>query len=292
MSLVSVIIPSRNDRYLARTIESVCSSTQHDIELIIVLDGPTDYPLFEHAVKTHRIVVISNSEPQGVRPAINQAVERSKGDYILKLDGHCIVGAGFAEILSQDCEDDWVVVARRFTLDIETMQRTPRIVDYYYLSCPWTHPKPMMMQSCPWITKTEANYDKPIDDLMCFQGSMWFTSRKHWDALGGLEINGLTYAEHHEISMKTWLMGGRVVINKKAWYAHPKVNVRGYHMSLSTVYRDHDVSARYWICNTWEGRKHNFDWLIDKFWPLPTEDKRHKTEKYFWPVDWRKYYHV
>jgi len=77
----------------------------------------------------------------------------------------------------------------------------------------------MMMQSCPWISRTDERMDIPIDDLMCFQGSMWFMSRKHWDWLGGLATD-MTFAEHHEISMKTWLGGGRVVINKNIWYAH------------------------------------------------------------------------
>ena len=142
-----------------------------------------------------------------------------------------------------------------------------------------------MMQSCPWISKSN---DLIIDDLMCFQGSMWFMSRKHWDWLGGLEEH-LTYAEHHELSMKTWLGGHRVVVNKDVWYAHPRHFKRGWHLDIGHVYRDHDRSARYWTENKWPERVHDFDWLVEKFWPLPTEHNRHRTEKYYWPEDWRKY---
>jgi len=109
-------------------------------------------------------------------------------------------------------------------------------------------------------------------------------SREHWDWLGGLEIGQEIYAEHHEISMKTWLGGRRVVNNKNAWYAHPAKSVKGYHMSLRQVYKDHDHSARYWVMQP------GFESLIDKFWPLPTEHNRHHTEKYYWPEDWKKYY--
>jgi len=119
---------------------------------------------------------------------------------------------------------------------------------------------------------------------------MWFMSRKHWDHLGGLEIGKEIYAEHHELSMKTWLGGGRVIINKNTWYAHPKESVRGYHMSMRQVFKDHDHSARYWLGNVWRDRVHDFEWLIDKFWPLPTEHNRHKIEKYYWPEDWKDYY--
>jgi len=59
---------------------------------------------------------------------------------------------------------------------------------------------------------------------------------------------------------------------------------------LRTTYQDHAHSAHYWTENKWEGRVHNFDWLIDKFWPLPTEHNRHRIEKYYWPDNWRKFY--
>jgi len=58
-------------------------------------------------------------------------------------------------------------------------------------------------------------------------------------------------------------------------------------MSMSTVHYDHDRSAHYWVENKWDERIHDFDWLIDKFWPLPTENSRHKLEKYYWPDEWR-----
>lgn len=269
-------------------VDDIYLSTQDDIEVIVVLDGITDYPI----IKSYpNLIIIENPIVEGVRPSLNKAVQASSGDYILKVDAHCIFGEDFIKTLKKDCEDDWVVVARRYTLDLEYMERHPRIVDYYYLSCPWTHPRgTLMMQSCPWITRTGERIDTLIDDLMCFQGSMWFTTRKHWDWLGGLTIGNETYAEHHEISMKTWLGGGRVVINKNTWYAHPAERVSGYHMSMSTVYQDHDHSARYWTTNQWSERSHDFDWLIDKFWPLPTEHNRHRVEKYYWPDNWRKHY--
>lgn len=281
--LVSVIIPARNEKLLASTVQSVLNTTI-DVEVIIVLDGPTQYEVPKGCQ------VIEHPEPQGIRKSINRAVERASGDYLLKVDAHCIFADHFVNELLCACEEDnWIVVARRYTLNPETMKPMPRAVDYYYLSCPWTHPKAFMMQSCPWIGRTEAWADKPIDDLMCFQGSMWFMPFNHFDWFGQLSEN-LTYAEHHELSMETWLSGGRVMIDKKTWYAHPRTRVSGYHMDMDTVYRDHDFSARYWVGNHYPGAIHEFDWLIDKFWPLPTEYTRHRTEKYYWPEDWRKYY--
>lgn len=284
--MISVIIPARNEKYLTATVDSLYENAGQDFELIIALDGKTQHPL---PSPRQNMTIVDVPESQGIRPTLNAAVEKSKGDYILKLDGHCIVGENFISTLAKNCEDDWVVVARRFTLDLTDMSRQPRIVDYYYLSCPWTNEKSFMMQSCPWITRTEERMDIPLDNLMCFQGSMWFTSRNHWQKLGGLETNA-AYAEHHEISMKTWLGGGKVIINKDAWYAHPAKIDRGYHMSMRQVFKDHARSAKFWTKNEWQERVYDFDWLIDKFWPLPLEKQRHRLEKYYWPTDWRKHY--
>lgn len=278
--MISVIIPARNEPYLDMTIRSVQMATNVPIEFIIVLDGTMDYSLSNYSNMT----IIKWDKPQGIRASLNRAVASSKGSHLLKLDGHCLVADGFIGTLLRNYQEDTVSVARRYTLDLTDMKPKPRAVDYYYLSCPWTYPRGfLMMQSCPWISQ-----DKDTEDLMCFQGSMWFMSRKHWDWLGGLETN-MIYAEHHEISFKTWLGGRRVVTNKKTWYAHPAKRASGYHMDMNQVYRDHKLSAHFWTENRWERQIHNFDWLIDKFWPLPTKDCRHRLEKYYWEEDWRKY---
>jgi glycosyltransferase involved in cell wall biosynthesis len=278
--ITSVIIPARNERYLQATLDSLYTNAGADIETIVILDGITEYPLNK---EYPNLTLISNKEPLGIRECINKGVGASHGDYLLKLDSHCVFGDNFVSTLLLNIASNWVVVARRWTLDLETMKPQPRNVDYYYLSCPWTHPRGMMMQSCPWISRTEKYLNTQIDDLMCFQGSMWMMSKKHWNNLGGLEIGKETYAEHHEISMKTWLSGGKVIINKNTWYAHPRQNTGGYKMDMNTVYSDHDHSARYWVMQP------GFKELIDRFWPLPTEHNRHRTEKYFWPENWKEY---
>lgn len=266
--MISVIIPAYNEKYLDKTIESIHNNFVTDYEIIVIKD-------------------------KLIREAINEGVNVSEGEYILKVDAHCGFAHSFDKTLLDNIQPHEVMIARRYTLDITSWLPLPRPVDYYYLSCPWTHPHgTMMSQSCPWITKTEQEMNnKPIDDLMCFQGSMWMMSRKHWEWLEGLEIGKEVYAEHHEISMKTWLGDGKVTINKNTWYAHPSVSVRGYHMSMRQVYKDHNHSALYWTTNSWAGQIHDYAWLIDKFYPLPTKDKRHKTEKYWWPENWKELYY-
>jgi glycosyltransferase involved in cell wall biosynthesis len=277
---VSVIIPARNEKYLQTTLDSLYENAGMEIEVVVVLDGPTQYPLTK---KYPNLVVRENFEPIGIRASIERGIKISKGDLILKVDAHCIFGEDFVKTLERDAiEDRTVMVARRWTLNLETMERQPRIVDYYYLSCPWTNTGHFMMQSCPWITRTEQRLDIPIDDLMCFQGSMWMTTRNFASELPWINEEML-YAEHHMISMSAWANGGRVVINKNTWYAHPSRITGGYRMDMNKVYWDHARSA-----HTWTNQATFFEWLVDKFWPLPTEHNRHRLEKYYWPENWKE----
>jgi hypothetical protein len=122
-----------------------------------------------------------------------------------------------------------------------------------------------------------------IDDLMSFQGSCWFTTKKHFDHIGGLdeENYGSFGKEPQEIALKTWLSGGRVVINKKTWYAHlhkGKKYGRGYPLGKSDFGKA-TVYLNKWLTDSaWDDRQTRpFEWLIEKFWPVPT-----------WPNDWKQ----
>jgi hypothetical protein len=42
--------------------------------------------------------------------------------------------------------------------------------------------------------------------------------------------------------------------------------------------------------NKWKERVHDFGWLVEKFWPLPTVETKMRGEKYVWPENWKEYY--
>jgi hypothetical protein len=41
-------------------------------------------------------------------------------------------------------------------------------------------------------------------------------------------------------------------------------------MNQRAILKGHQYSANYWINNSWKGQIHKFEWLIDKFWPIPS----------------------
>lgn len=287
MSKLSVIIPSRNERFLPETVADIFKKATGDIEVIAVLEGywPNpplpDYP---------NLTLIHFPAARGMRAAINAAAAVAKGKYLMKCDAHCMFAPGFNEVLTADCEDNWIVIPSRYSLDpinwcIQDNGKSR--IDYHYLCYPFDKKDDVPgMHGCVWFERARARKDNPaydIDDEMSFQGSCWFMSARHFhNFLGGMDKNGYGgfSQEPQEIGLKTWLGGGRIVVNKKTWYAHlHKGNTYGrmYSISGSEIKRGHQYAVDYWLANSWDKQVHKFDWLIDKFWPVPT-----------WPAHWRE----
>lgn len=286
MSKLSVIIPSRNERFLPQTVADLLAKASGDVEVIPVLDGYWPEPFLPDDKRLH---IIHRSTPLGMRAAINAAAGIARGDYLMKCDAHCMFQEGYDEILKADCADNWVVIPARFSLDAEnwTIQKNgkPRR-DYHYLC----YPEPDKqhdggMHGVEWWERgrerSDPKYD--IDDNMSFQGSCWFMPRQwFWGFLGGMSevgYGGFTQ-EPQEIGLKTWLGGGELKVNKKCWYAHlhkGKTYGRMYHQNKTEVVRGHNYSADYWMNNRWANRIHDLEWLVDKFWPVPS-----------WPENWKE----
>ena len=87
---VSIIIPIYNiSAYIDQAIESACSQTYKNIEVILVDDGSTDNSPEKcdaWAAKDDRIIVI-HKENGGLSDARNKGLDLAKGDYIYFLDG-------------------------------------------------------------------------------------------------------------------------------------------------------------------------------------------------------------
>ena len=89
------------------------------------------------------------------------------------------------------------------------------------------------------------------------------------------ENYGTFRKEPQEITFKAWLSGGRVIRNKKTWYAHLHKGKR-YGRGYSSGRRDYKKGDTYltnWISDSaWDKQTIPFKWLIDKF-EMPTWDE-------------------
>lgn len=284
MSKVSIIIPARNEIFLSKTIDDLFTKASGEIEVIVNLDGE-GYLSQPPIVERKNLILIKHPDPIGMRPGINECAKISTGEFIMKIDGHCMVAEGYDEILKADCEDNWVVVPRRYSLEPETwtfLKNGKSPVDYHYLSYPWDSASVVFgLHGHVWNQRARTRLDILIDDEMSSQGSCWFMTKKHFDRYDGLpcEGYGTFIQEFQQIGMRTWLGGGRVIVNKNTWYAHlhkGKIYGRGYHLQKKEGIDGALYSADFWMNNKWKDRKYDIEWLIDKFWPVPE-----------WPENWK-----
>jgi len=277
---VSIVIPSRNEQFLSNTIKDLLKNARGDIEIIAVLDGYWEKP--EKIVEDNRVIYLHKGESEGMRAGINSAVAVSTGEFIIKVDGHCMFGEGFDEILKKDCEEDWVVVPTRKRLDAENwcIQDVGKPdIDYMFLSFP-NDPADFGGAGLNGKVWEEKNRDpelknKKIDDLMSSQGSMWFMRRSYFDFLELMdeENYGTFWNEFQEIGLKAWLSGGRVVVNKNTWYAHlhkGKKYGRGYFLAEKELIKGRNYTNKWINEKVWHKQKYNLAWLVEKFYPVPT----------------------
>ena len=68
-------------------------------------------------------------------------------------------------------------------------------------------------------------------------------------------------------------MGGKVMVNKKTWYAHlhQSSNQRGYPENRHHTEQTYNSVASYWLSDKEPNLLHKFDWFIsEKFPNMPT----------------------
>lgn len=215
--MLSIIIPSWKDPLLFKTIDSLLENATGEIEVIPVLDGywPT-IPFKDDP----RIKVLHLGKNVGMRRAINAGIAISKGEFIMRTDEHCLFAKGFDTAMTQDCQPDWIMTARRYFLDP---------VKWEVMDIPYVDYEKLVIQDNKkfsgqrWKERTEERKDILVDETMAMQGSMWLMPRAWWDkVIGELQNEGYGphYQDSHEMIFKTWQAGGKMMLTKKTWFAH------------------------------------------------------------------------
>ena len=253
--MLSIIIPARDDPCLQKTIDDIRKKSEGEVEIVVVLDGK------EEPVDDADLVIV-HPETLGMRTTVNDGMEASSGEYVMKCDSHIMFDQGFDVKLLETIEDDWVVIPIRYELDIDKWERMdgePIVYDRLVV-------RPEKIGGVRWRRKGREHIK--IDETMTFQGSCYLMSRKHWDWLGGLQNEGYGHLmqESTEIALKTWLGGGKVMVNKNTWYAHRHRKFgRTFRMGPGALQESYDYSKDYWLNNRWEDRIHDFNWLMERF---------------------------
>jgi len=264
---VSILIPARNEKYLQKTIHDLLSHTQSKVEIIVGLDDYwPDPPLEDHP----DVKIYHSGKRIGMRPMINRLASIAKGKYLMKTDAHCSFDVGYDVKLISICKPNYTVLGIRYELNVKDWIRKDRTnCDFRYLSNPAVD-ELGGLRGLPWHDYKGRTKGEEVSETMSISGSGWLMERSQFEKWGGLDENHGTFGQEGcEISCKTWLSGGKVLVNRRTWYAHWNRGRAPYALSLSERDKSVRYSIDYWMNNKWPLQKYSFQWLLEKFAPVP-----------------------
>lgn len=291
---LSFLIPTRNEEFTVRTIQDILEHTSEETEILVGLDGwKCDIP--QHP----RVNVFYSPESIGQRAMTKRLASLSKAKYICKTDGHCSFDKDFdLKMLKafEETGDNVVMTATMRNLwafDWKCYKCGKRIYQDKGNICPDCGHK--MKKKILWIGKErpqsnsfcfdqEPHFqyfneyrDRQIGDIvesMSLQGSFFMMTREKYfnldvddESFGSWGSQGLI------IACKFWLSGGRVLVNKRTWYAHmfrtkaEKNFGFPYEISGRQVQNAKLKARELFYDNKWDRQIYPLSWLIEKFNP-------------------------
>lgn len=291
---LSIVIPARNEMFLARTIEDILQHIEADTEVIAVLDGQWANPGIPQNDKVNVIYV---PEAIGHRAATNIGVKLSKAKYIMKVDAHCAFDQGFDKKMIENMQDDWTMVPIMRNLHAFDWVCPDGHRRYQGPTGPCKECGKETIRDMKWIGKTNPQstayrFDKDMKfqyfsaykkkqkgdlaESMSLQGSCFMATRKKYWELGlcGDDFDAKWGQQGTEVACKTWLSGGKVIVNKKTWYAHMFRTQGGnfgfpYPISGKELSKVRKKCKELFVEGKWSKAKRPFKWLIDRFAPVP-----------------------
>jgi len=295
---LSVIIPALNERWLNHTIADVLEHAELDTEIIVVLDGK--WPV-DPVPDNDRVTLVHMGERIGQRAACNLGARISQAKCVMKLDAHCAVGQGFDRIMIEDMQPDWTMVPKMYNLHVfDWVCQECGHRRYQSPSGPCEECGGETKREIVWHAKTNPETTAMrFDSDMKFQYWREFKARQHGDLVPTLGLLGACFLlererwfeldicdEDHggwgqqgtEVACKSWLSGGKLICNKRTWFAHMFRTQGGdfgfpYPLKGSDVRHARKYSRHLWLENNWEGAKYDLDWLLSRFAPVPDWDR-------------------
>lgn len=299
---LSVLVPSRNEEWLSETLADLLKNIRGNTEIIAIIDGekfPKELP------NDDKLTILELPRSIGQRAATNLAAKMAKGTYLMKVDAHCSFAKGFDTALLQGFKDQG---------DDITQVPIMRNLHIFNWVCPDGHTRYQgpsgVCEECGkettkevvWYAKrnpasTSYRFDHELHfqyfrawkgseqyqeqlktgytETMSLQGSCFVLHKdKYWGLNICDEEFGSWGAQGTEVACKTWLSGGRCVVNHNTWYAH-LFRTQGkdfsfpYKQDNAQVEAARERSRKLFLDNTWEHQVKPLSWLVDKFKPCP-----------------------
>jgi len=306
---LAVVIAARNEEFLARTVESILENKRGNTQVIVICDGSwPDPPVKDNPDLT----LIYHAVSVGQRAACNEGAKLASAEYIMKLDAHCIVAEGFDVAIVEEMKEDYTMIPIMYNLHAFNW-RCKKCGNEWYQgaiptecletgesrkkneACDSTEFERVIVWEPRWHRKnTHYRFDENlkfqywgalkkrpeiekqgvIADSMSAQGSCFILTKKKWFELNICDENWGSWGQQGtEVACKTWLSGGRLVINKRTWYAHMFRTQQGfgfpYPQSGRQMMHARSTCSDIFFNNKYEKQIYPLSWLINKFKPIP-----------------------
>ena len=302
---LSLLIPARNEMFLKQTIDDALKNMEADTEIIAVLDGEwADPPIPQNK----RVNIIYLNKAVGQRGAQNLACKLSKAKYVMKVDAHCSFDKGFDRKMLEFFKEvgdnvtavpimrnlhafDWKCHRCGWkTYQDKAPERCGKCNDSRYLrkKMLWIGKHNPQSTSYCFDSEPKFNYfeeykhrepyitdkkEKGYTETMSLQGSCFMcTRRAYWEKELCDERLGSWGNQGIEVACKTWLSGGRVLVNHKTWYAHlfRTKSKFGFPWPVSgkEQFKTKARVRKLLWSGKWKKAIHPVRWLVEKFWPI------------------------
>jgi len=308
MYKLSFLIPSRNEMWLGRTVQDILDNTSDQTEILVGIDGQEnteDIPIPAHP----RVTVYRTGVSIGQRAMTKQLGRLSQAKYICKADAHTSYDKDWDIKMFEAFEktgDDVTMVSVMRNLHAfdwkchhcgwkKYQGPTPTVcpdcgkTDKIRRKVLWyAKPNPQSTSYCFDTTlhfqyfhqhKKSQMYQEQLKtgltETMSLQGSLFMMTKERYFGLDmDDEAFGSWGAQGTTIACKTWLSGGRCIVNHSTWNSHLFRTQGGdfsfpYEQDNKQVENARQLSRKLFLDNTWEHQKLPLSWLIDKFAPVP-----------------------
>lgn len=238
--MVSVLIPycEWDKKFLKRTIDSVKDTAGGEIEILSLLD----------------------KHEEGHRVLTNRMANRAKGKYLFRLDAHCAMSSEWDLRMKESCKENTIVVSILDCLRVDDWSFAGKEMGMVVLT-------PTMRNS--YSREWKSFDDRDVEEeMMSIIGCAYMIQKDTFLGGGGCDESLSRWgAAGLELSLKTWLTGGRVVARTDVECAHlfrPEGKTP-FVLNKDKIDESYLKIGRMWASGNGPDQTRPLSWLVEKF---------------------------
>ncbi len=213
--MISVIFPilNENPEFIDKTIKSVLDTSPSDVEIIAVDDHSDIEPQFEYK---NKVIFERNKFRMGTSASRHVGACLSSKKHFFLTDSHVLFQQGWYEEVLKSLENNPQSLYCGICLGLT--ERNFNLATYAGRYCGarlFLHEEDQILDG-KWIAEQEPNEY----EISCVMGANYFINRDWFFKIRGMSDMKMWGSDEPCLSLKTWLAGGNVKINKNVVIGH------------------------------------------------------------------------